>query len=597
MNQSDLIQELKFQIKVLRDQLDAFRNGSKFTQLRDSYEARCKKLNRVITEKDKEIASLHAQMASIRKKWMQVNEDVVKEKDTTVAKMETEVGRAHAAETRAKEETARLRKELSDKKIELMQARVELDVAQTMIKKLEVKAGTDYTNSSLPSSSSPNHKTIVNNSREKSGLKQGGQTGHEHHPRHRYDCVNKYIKIPSEAKHLDTSRYKLTGKTVKKQLVSIAFDVVVTEYEALEYVDLKTGQRVHAAFPDGLTDDVTYDGTVKAFAYLLNNDLYASVGKTQKLIKDITKDKLNLSTGMIANLSKQFSNITKEQRREIFEKLHSSEAVHADFTFGRVNGKQGTVLVIVDAKDGTVMYQQKPAKGAKGVENSPLVGYQGTTVTDHESILVKQGNREQECLAHVSRYARGGEEHEPSKKCFPQLRKWISESVGYWDDVNGGIREPDEAYAGELKNRLYEIAQTAMKEYEEDPAPEYYKKGYNTMKRIYEKPEDYLLFLDDYSVPPTNNRAEAAGRKIKRKFRQVMAFRSDKGLKHFCDGQTIIQTLKKEGGNAYLKVSDFFNEGRGVSYAPICVYVEAPDEEAKDKMDGLPKTKTPCIEI
>ncbi len=27
---------------------------------------------------------------------------------------------------------------------------------------------------------------------------------------------------------------------------------------------------VHAAFPEGLKDEVTYDGTVKAFAYLLN---------------------------------------------------------------------------------------------------------------------------------------------------------------------------------------------------------------------------------------------------------------------------------------------------------------------------------------
>ncbi len=39
MNQSDLIRELKFQNKILRDQVEAFRSGQKFTQLRDQYKA------------------------------------------------------------------------------------------------------------------------------------------------------------------------------------------------------------------------------------------------------------------------------------------------------------------------------------------------------------------------------------------------------------------------------------------------------------------------------------------------------------------------------------------------------------------------------
>ena len=50
MNQSDLIRELKFQNKILRDQVEAFRSGQKFTQLRDQYKALCAELKRQIAK-------------------------------------------------------------------------------------------------------------------------------------------------------------------------------------------------------------------------------------------------------------------------------------------------------------------------------------------------------------------------------------------------------------------------------------------------------------------------------------------------------------------------------------------------------------------
>ncbi len=604
MNQSDLIRELKFQNKILRDQVEAFRSGQKFTQLRDQYKALCTELKRQIAKKERKNAELRARMSKSRKTWMEVNEDVIEEKNAAVAKMQTEIDRAHAAEQRAKEEVAKLREKLSKMESDLIKTRMELDAARTRIKELEVKTSTDFTNSSKPSSSDPNHKTIVNNSREKTDRKPGGQPGHEHHPRKWAKKVSATVQIPTEERYLDTSLYKPTGRTVKKQVISVAFNVFVTEYVAMEYVNLKTGQRVHSTFPDNLTDDVTYDGSVKALAYLLNHGLYASVDKTRKFLSDISDGDLNLSKGLISNLSQQFSKITAEQRRDIFKNLHDADVMHADFTFGRVNGKQGTVLVMVNAEDGTVMYQQKPAKGKKGIENSPLVGYEGTTVTDHESILVKQGSKEQECLAHVSRYAKGGQEHEPSKMCFSDLRKWVSESVGYRNDVIAGKREKDDEYTRELKDRMDRIVRDGMKEYEKDPAPAYYRNGYNLIKRMSEHPEDYRLFLNDFAVPPTNNRAESAGRKIKRKFHQVMAFRSDDGLKYFCDGQTIIQTLKKQEGNVYRKLSEIFEEGRGATVKPIYVYVETDDEtdnggrQSKNKK-AVPHVskKTICIEI
>ena len=45
-----------------------------------------------------------------------------------------------------------------------------------------------------------------------------------------------------------------------------------------------------------------------------------------------------------------------------------------------------------------------------------------------------------------------------------------------------------------------------------------------------EDKEEYVLFLRNPSVPPTNNLAERNGRQFKRKAHQVMAFRSREGV-------------------------------------------------------------------
>ena len=63
--------------------------------------------------------------------------------------------------------------------------------------------------------------------------------------------------------------------------------------------------------------------------------------------------------------------------------------------------------------------------------------------------------------------------------------------------------------------------------------------------------EDYILFLKNPKVPPTNNLAERCARKIKRKGHQVIAFRTEAGFGFFCDGKTIIETTRNRGENIY----------------------------------------------
>ena len=60
---------------------------------------------------------------------------------------------------------------------------------------------------------------------------------------------------------------------------------MVTEYRTMEFYDKKKGRNVHAAFPDGVTDDVNYDESIKAVLFLLNNRCNVSLEKRRSLFR------------------------------------------------------------------------------------------------------------------------------------------------------------------------------------------------------------------------------------------------------------------------------------------------------------------------
>ena len=79
------------------------------------------------------------------------------------------------------------------------------------------------------------------------------------------------VLLPPE-EVLEDCAFKKTARTIVKQMVSIRMVLNVTEYHADVYYNSHTGERAHAAFPDGVIDDVNYDGSIRAFLFLLNND-------------------------------------------------------------------------------------------------------------------------------------------------------------------------------------------------------------------------------------------------------------------------------------------------------------------------------------
>lgn len=556
-NQTWKESDFLFHIKLLKDKIQTFESGEKYQKLKEEHRRELARKDQQIKKLEKEAARAHAETVDVRNKWSQTCEDVLKEKDQELAKKDRELREMETRMLEAFRQCDEALAKLKEKNAELYEVKTQLYEAQGQIGQLTARINKDYTNSSKSSSASPNHGKIQNN-RETTGRRPGGQRGHIHYGR-KHQEADRTVPIPAPSEYTEDANYKPTGREIRKQLIRLHITTEVIEYVTPEFRNQTTGQRVHAAFPEGIHDDVNYDGSVKAAAYLLNNECYVSIGKTQAFLREISDGKIELSAGMICNLSRQFSEKTQEERDEIFLELLASPSLHTDFTFGRVNGKQAAV--IISTTPDLVLYQAREKKGHEGVKGSPVEVYKGTIISDHESTFQNYGTCHQECMVHVERYLRASIENEPELEWNVQMLEWIKSAIHYWKET-AGEGKPDETRVSELETRYDEILKKAKEEYEYELPNEYFRDGYNLYKRMEADKENYLLFLHDPSVAPTNNLAERNGRKFKRKAAQVMGFRSMEGVSYFCDGLSVLQTLKSKGEKLYQAVALRFNDGR-----------------------------------
>jgi hypothetical protein len=452
-----------------------------------------------------------------------------------------------------------LKDKLLEQKKEIYKVQTELEDEKGKVLKLKAQINRDYENSGIPSSQKPNRKKITNN-REKTGRKPGGQPGHKGHRRRTYTPTRR-VEIPPIEKHLHPD-YKETGRIIKKQLVNIKVSLDVTEYSTPEFRDLATGQRVHAPFPDGLVNEVTYGGSVKAFTFLLNNRCNVSITKTSDFLCELTGGELRLSTGMVNGLSKVFSEKTETEQKKIFADILLSPAIYTDFTTARVDGKNHAVLVC--ANDSNVIYFAKEHKGHKGIEGTPIETYQGTLIHDHDKTFYNYGGAHQECLEHVRRYLKDSMVNEPNLTWNSQMRQLINKMLHFKNSLDhNDHRNPDQINpdkVADFRDKYDNILKLAKTEYEYEPPSKYYMDGYNLYKRMKEYRDNHLLFLRDKNVSPTNNLSERLLRNFKRKQQQTLSFRSWGGLDCLCNSLGVIAAICNQGKSLYEGVVSIFEK-------------------------------------
>ena len=241
---------LQYENRALKARIRELESGAAYVRMQEECEKRCREMEREVRKLKTELENAVRQLRQNREHWFQVYGDMEKEHKKVVERKQGEIRRLQ----KLCEKTAIAYEQMHEKYLEQLHLRYAAESALEEEKgknqKLRAQLNRDHENSSIPSSKSLRPKKVAN-SREKTGRKPGAQPGHKGHCRKKQEPTVPTVFLPPPEAVLEDPDFKKTAKTIIKQLVSIRMVLDVTEYHADVYYNAKTGERVHAAFPDG----------------------------------------------------------------------------------------------------------------------------------------------------------------------------------------------------------------------------------------------------------------------------------------------------------------------------------------------------------
>ena len=164
----------------------------------------------------------------------------------------------------------------------------------------------------------------------------------------------------------------------------------------------------------------------------------------------------------------------------------------------------------------------------------------------------------EDMLAHVLRYLKGSMDNEPDRTWNKDMHSLVQEMIHFRNGLQLS-EELDPCKVSEFEERYRKILETARKEYEDVPANDYYRDGYNLFLRMKKYMQNHLLFLHDLRVPATNNEAERLLRNYKRKQAQAVTFRSFESIDYLCQCMSMLVLMRlEEPENIFDRVSRIF---------------------------------------
>ena len=551
---------LQYRNRALSRQIEEFKSGEKYVKMEADYKRLQRFHNQEIKRLERELAKARSETVTVRRYWGEIMDDLDKEHQAEVRRLLARVERLEKEKLDLARQRDAAKDRLRERTRQYYAAASELEEERGKNKKLTAQVNMDFENSSIPSSKQKAGKKRIPNSREKTGKRPGGQPGHKGHARKQHKPDATY-EIPAPVEYTDSPDYYETGKIIRKQKISIMLHAKITEYVTKEYRNRKTGARVHAPFPKGYVNEVNYDGTVKALAFLLGNECGVSHGKIRKLLSELTEGEIEISDGMINGLCAEFSAKTGQEKTEILKKLMSSPVMNVDFTNASVNGKSAQVLILASPSADAALYIGREKKGHKGVEGTPLENYAGTIVHDHDTTFYKYGTGHQECTQHDIRYLIGSIQNEAGLEWNKQMLELFREMLHYRNGLSENESLTPSIVSG-FEKEYDRILETAEKEYEDEPPSNYYREGYNLFVRLRKYKENELLFLHDKQVPANNSLCERLARVYKRKQKQAVTLRSQENLCYICDGLSIVYLLRSKEENVYQKIAEIYGRER-----------------------------------
>jgi transposase len=345
-----------------------------------------------------------------------------------------------------------------------------------------------------------------------------------------------------------------------------------TRFDCLERLCPETGRTVTGTFPGGVNTYLQYGSNLKAMVVALSSFGMVSASRICTLMEGLAG--ISLSDGTVCNILDDCADRCNGLVPELKEYVRASEIAHFDETGIRVNGKMQWAHTSSTEK--VTLITAHPKRGVEGIlAGGVLKHFKGVAVHDcwgsyyHEEF---NGTTNAVCGAHIDRELEGVIQNQKQrwavsmKKLLATLydtkRKFLAKGLHSAPQklVNQYSRQYDQIIGRGLSRNPYQPPKIRKQ-----GKP---KKGkvLCLIERLRDLKEDVLRFFSDFRVPFSNNIGEKSFRMSKLKMKVVGSFRSADGGSNFCSIFSVIDTVRKNGGNPFKALVALFNNSFSLSF-------------------------------
>ena len=425
---------------------------------------------------------------------------------------------------------------------------------------LERRVGLNSNNSSKPPSSDGLAKPAADKSRTKSlrgksGRPSGGQPGHK-------GVTLKQVSNPSEVvDHYPNQCPDCNGTLSPAHAITFATRQVfglapppplfVTEHRAHSCRCQACGTEVSASFPDWVGAPVQYSDEIAALAAYLQTQHCVPLDRLSRIFGDLYKIRIAPSTlsNMIEKKARQMRDFADKVKDMLADSIVPVK--HLDETGFRISGRTRWLHMLCS----TALSHLRLGAG-RGDIPSPIAG---TIVHDCWAPYLAQENVQHSlCNAHLLRELQAVIDHD-KEPWATDMQMILCDALKLTQAARKqGKVEVSADDVGQIKRRYDVCCNQAISFHEALPPPKSTPKpkkrgrpkrrvGHNLAERLRTHKPAVLLFLEDLSVPFTNNEAERDLRMTKVRQKVSGGFRTKAGAETYCTLRTAAETARKQG--------------------------------------------------
>jgi transposase len=421
---------------------------------------------------------------------------------------------------------------------------------------LEKRLAKDSHNSSKPPSSDGYRRQAKR--REKSQKSRGGQAGHQGHSLAQVPTPDQVIQHrPLHCQQCHEGLPQTAGVVKERRQIHDVppLCLQVTEHQLVEQKCPRCGACCQGAFPTGVDAVAQYGPNVQALAVYLSQFQLLPLQRITEFFADW---KLGpVSEGSLVNWVREAAERLGPTQETLERLLLKSRVAHVDETGGRIEGVLHWFHVLCTRW--LTIYHWHRKRGQEAMDAIGLLPkYAGRLLHDRWKSYDNYTCLHSLCGAHLLRdcLCIAEQEGQPWAQDMHDLLLHLNEVV------KQAREKGQKALSPQVRNQwvaqYFEVLRLGYQAYHEaHPPPEQTtpgkrgrKKqdpGKNLLDALLSRAEQVLAFVDDLTVPFTNNLAERDLRMIKVQQKISGTFRSEAGATAFCTIRSYLATMRKQG--------------------------------------------------